>query len=248
MAGDPVPVDGVSRGVRFVLLRPREGGNVGAAARALKNFDHPDWAVVPGEPWDDEAARRMAVQSHDWLERMQRPASLDEAIADGGWVVGTSSRRRKGVRRLDPRAFAEEAVARLAAGPVVLVFGEERSGLSNEELDRCHDQTCLPTSEAQPSVNLAQAVLLYAYELRQAMARERPPPLLPAAASDAQLQGLRVGLERLLSEAGFLTHDPRPALQGLLAPLVRSRLTREEATLWQAALGSMRKALGRRGD
>ncbi|MFM2153268.1 MAG: hypothetical protein RL199_1703 [Pseudomonadota bacterium] len=236
-----------SHHVRFVLLNPRSGGNVGAVARALKNFGHRHAVIVGDDAFDADHARMMAVQSEDVLEAMPRFPSFDEAVADCAWVVGTSPRRRRGMRSLSVRAFAEEAMQRLSTGHVALVFGEERSGLSNEQLDRCHDLSAIDTDPAQPSVNLAQAVLLYAYDLRVAAALPRPAEAGPTAATDGELQGLRSGLEQLLGEAGFLTHDPRPALGGLVATLERARLTREEARLWRAALASAIKALtGRR--
>jgi TrmH family RNA methyltransferase len=234
--------------VRFVLLHPRSGGNVGAVARALKNFGHRHAAIVGDEAFDADHARMMAVQSEEVLESMPRFATLDEAVADCAWVVGTSPRRRRGMRTLSIRAFAEEAASRLASGSVALVFGEERSGLSNEQLERCHDLSAIDTDPAQPSVNLAQAVLLYAYELRAATMGARPAETGPTAATDGELQGLRSGLEQLLGDAGFLTHDPRPALGGLLATLERARLTRDEARLWRAALASAVKALGGRSS
>jgi TrmH family RNA methyltransferase len=229
--------------VRFVLLNPRSGGNVGAAARALKNFGQGHWTVVGDGAFDDDHARMMAVQSGDLLEGLRRCATLDEAVSDCAWVVGTSPRRRRGMRSLSARDFAAEAVQRLGTGHVALVFGEERSGLSNEELDRCHDLSAIDTDPAQPSVNLAQAVLLYAYELRLSRVGARPVECGPTAATDGELQGLRTGLEQLLGAAGFLTHDPRPAMTGLLATLERARLTRDEARLWRAALASASKAL-----
>ena len=183
----------------------------------------------------------MAVQSGDVLEAARISATLDDAVADCAWVVGTSSRRRRGVRRLSPREWAREAASRVGAGHVALVFGEERSGLSNEELDRCHDVSAIPTDESQPSVNLAQALLIYAYEARLALNRPAGPPTLPIAASDVEVRALTATLQGLLDDCGFLRHDPRPALQGLTDTLTRSRLTRDEARLWTAALQSIRK-------
>jgi TrmH family RNA methyltransferase len=228
---------------RFVLLRPHYAGNVGSAARALKNFGHRDWAWVDPEPFELEEARRMAVQSSELLEGVVRPKTLGDAISDCVWVVGTTSRQRRGMRRLTPRAFAEEAAQRLATGPVALVFGDERSGLSNEELDRCHDGCAIPTDDAQPSMNLAQALLLLAYELRLAMDGARVPSALPKAATDGDLRRIETVLEQVLSRARFLNHDPRPVLQALLGTLVRARMSAHEGGLWNAALSAVEKRL-----
>jgi TrmH family RNA methyltransferase len=227
--------------LRLVLLRPRVPENLGAVARAMKNFGLSDWVVVAPEANDEAAARRLAVQSEDRLAARKSANSLDEAVAGCAWVVGTSSRRPRGARRYSPREFAEEAVAR--AAPVALVFGDERSGLTNEEIERCHALSSVPADESQPSLNLAQAVLLYAWEYRQAvLAREeRPRGALPIAADDAELERLGALLRSVLKTSGFLQEEERHAIRDLLAPLRRSRLTRTEARLWTAALASVRK-------
>lgn len=234
-----------SGAIRFVLLRPRSAENLGAAARALKNFGLSDWAWVAPEVEALGPAHKLAVHAGDLLERAARPASLAEAIADCAWVVGTSSRTVPGRRRLSPRHAAEEAVRRAASGKVAVVFGDERSGLTNAEVQRCHALSAVPTDPAQPSINLAQAVLLYAYELKVAQLSASPPPRPPPAepASDAELERLRGALEALLSRGGFLVHPDRHAVRDLMTPLLRSALSRKEARLWMAALSSVAKRL-----
>ena len=137
-------------------------------------------------------------------------------MADCVWVVGTSSRKVEGKRRLSPRAVGEELVARAAQGPVAVVFGDERSGLTNAEVERCHDLSAVPTDPSQPSINLAQAVLLYAYEVRMASLAAAPPPPapLPVAASDAELARVEQTLEETLKSGGFLV-DEQPGRTGL---------------------------------
>ncbi|MBJ6763086.1 rRNA methyltransferase [Myxococcaceae bacterium JPH2] len=233
--------------IRFVLMRPRNAENLGAAARALKNCGLADWAWVTPEAEDLAPARRLAVHAEDLLEGVKRPDSLEAAVSDCVWVVGTSSRKVEGKRRMSPRAVGEELVARAAQGPVALVFGDERSGLTNAEVERCHDLSAVPTAPEQPSINLAQAVLLYAYEVRMAvLERSAPPPgPLPVAATDAELARVEETLETLLTSGGFLVdaHPGRTAVRDLFAPLRRSRLTRQEARLWLSALHTVRKRL-----
>ena len=235
----------VAHPVRFVLLRPRNAENLGAAARALKNCGLGDWTWVTPEVEDLGPAHRLAVHSADVLEAAGRAPTLDAAVADCVWVVGTSSRSVEGKRKLHPRAVAEEARARLAQGPVAIVFGDERIGLTNEEVRRCHDLSSVPTAPEQPSINLAQAVLLYAYELRVATlaAQASPPPPLPVAATDAELDLVERTLGEAMRATGFLVRDQdgRHGLRDLFAPLRRSRLTRAEARLWLSALHSVRK-------
>jgi tRNA/rRNA methyltransferase/tRNA (cytidine32/uridine32-2'-O)-methyltransferase len=233
--------------VRFVLMRPRNAENLGAAARALKNCGLSDWVWVTPEVEDLGPARRLAVHAEDVLDAARRADTLEEAVADCVWVVGTSSRKVEGKRRLPPRAVGEELVTRAAQGTVAVVFGDERSGLTNAEVERCHDLSAVPTAPEQPSINLAQAVLLYAYEVRVATLAASPPPPapLPAAATDAELAQVESALDTALGAGGFLVDElpGRTALRDLFAPLRRSRLTRKEARLWLAALHTVRKKL-----
>ncbi len=229
---------------RIVLLRPRNPENLGAVARAMKNFDLSDWAIAELGTHDFATARRVAVHAGDLLDRPRLVRTLDEAVADCAWVVGTSSRRVRGKRRLSPAEVAREALARAPEGRTAIVFGDERSGLTNDEVNRCHDLSAIPTGEAQPSVNLAQAVLLYAYELRRAALEAAARPAAPAAAgaTDAELGELEEALRTALRAGGFLAGPERHAVRDLVAPLRRARLTRREVRLWSAALRTMGRA------
>jgi tRNA/rRNA methyltransferase len=233
--------------VRLVLLRPRNPENLGAVARAMKNFGLTDWAIAELGTHDFEVARRVAVHAEELLDRPRVVRSLDEAVADCAWVVGTSSRRVRGKRRLSPAEVAREALARAAEGDTALVFGDERSGLTNADVDRCHDLSAIPTGDAQPSMNLAQAVVVYAWELRRAQleaeAAARPAPPPPAGATDGELAAVEEALRVALRGASFLTGPERHAVRDLTAALRRARLSRREARLWLAAL----KTLGRAG-
>jgi tRNA/rRNA methyltransferase len=234
--------------VRLVLLRPRNPENLGAVARAMKNFGLADWAIAELGTHDFATARRVAVHAEELLDRPRVVRTLDEAVADCAWVVGTSSRALRGKRRLAPAEVAREAFARAGEGRIAIVFGDERSGLTNAELHRCHDLSAVPTDEAQPSINLAQAVLLYAYELRRA-ALEAAGSARPAAAgaTDAELSAVETALREALRESGFLAGPERHAVRDLLATLRRGRLSRREARLWLAALRTMGRTARARG-
>jgi tRNA/rRNA methyltransferase len=229
--------------IRIVLVRPRNPENLGAVARAMKNFGLDDWAVVALGTHDFAAARRVAVHAEDLLDRPRLCATLGEAVADCAWVVGTSSRRVRGKRRLTPDEVADEARER--GGRTAIVFGEERSGLDNDALDRCHDLSVIPTDAAQPSLNLAQAVIVYAYALGRAPAVAGPPAPRAAPATDAELERVEEALRLALRGGGFLAGPERHAVRDLAATLRRSRLTRREATLWLAALRRVARALER---
>ncbi len=242
--------------VRIVLVRPRNPENIGAVARAMRNFGLHDWAIVALGTHDFATARRVAVHAEELLDTPRLCATLDEAIADCAWVVGTSARKVRGRQRLRPEVVGREAAAR-RPGRTAIVFGEERSGLTAAEIDRCHALSAVPTSIAQPSLNLAQAVLLYAWETRRAVSGESTAPegageapgqdapvrrRTGALATDAQLQAVEAALRDLLRSGGFLTGPERHAVRDLVGVLRRGTPSPREARLWETALRALGKA------
>lgn len=222
---------------RLVLLRPRNAENLGAIARAMKNFGISDWVVVSPNPQllEVPGMHRLAVKSGELLESVRRVDTFAEAIADCTWVVGTTMRLIDGRRRMTPREFAEQANER-NDDTWALVFGDERSGLQNEDLEQCHALSFIPSSDEQPSLNLAQAVVVYGYELAMARRGQVHTPSA-ALADDAQLRQVRQSMELGLTASGFLRGegDDRGAVEDLLSTLVRGKLTKKEAGLWIAA-------------
>ena len=232
--------------IRLVFLRPRNADNLGAIARAMKNFGLTDWAVVSPNPQLLEAPgmNRLAVKSGELLETVRRVETLSEAVADCTWVVGTTMRQLDGRRRLLPEEVAHEALER--GERFALVFGDERSGLTNEDLVQCHALSLISTADEQPSLNLSQAVVVYAHALfnaeRERLASGKVAPS-PALADDATLRALKGALGETLTSAGFLQDDGRSALDDLMATLLRAHPTRREVGLWMAALKSCAKAI-----
>jgi TrmH family RNA methyltransferase len=158
----------IHRSTTFVLVRAHYPENVGAAARALKTMGFTQLSLVkPSRIAVPEhvMARKMAVKSLDVLEASGRFATLGEAIAGFDLVFGTTARRGvSGV--LVPRAAAEIAVRAAAAERrIALVLGNEKTGLSSEDLELCHERVRIPMAADQPSINLAQAAQLLSYEL-----------------------------------------------------------------------------------
>lgn len=223
--------------VRFVLVRPRVAENVGAAARVLRNFGHADWVLVDPQRLDLDVARRLAMGAEGLLEGVRSVPALDDAVADCAWVVGTDSRRVRGRPPLEPAALAAAVAEAAPRGPTALVFGGERDGLRASELARCDALSRIPSRGPQPSLNLAQAVAIYAFALRGAPdAAPRRAAAGPAAADDEELVGVEESLRAALAAGGFLRGPERHAVGDLTRTLRRSRLTRKEARLWVAAL------------
>ncbi len=227
---------------RLVLLRPRNADNLGAVARAMKNFGLTDWVVVSPNPQllEVPGLNRLAVKAGELLESVRRVDTLEEAVADCSWVVGTTMRLIDGRRRATPRELADQAATRNDER-WALVFGDERNGLTQDDVRQCHALSFIPTADEQPSLNLAQAVVVYAYEVHQARRGVAPAPS-PALADDAQLRGLRMSLELALDKSGFLKSSDRHALEDALRPLERSALTKKEAALWNTLLRVFGKA------
>lgn len=225
--------------VRFVLVHPRTPENLGAAARALKNFGQSEWTWVR-PPWtpDDARARTLAVGAEDVLAGARLADSLEEAVADCSWVVGTSGRSRLRPPPLDPDAFAAEATRR--PGRVALVFGDERTGLGRAELARCHALSRIPTDARQPSLNLSQAICLYAHALSRGP--ERRPTPAPRPADDAELRRVESLLEDVLRAVRFV-RPGRAGVGPLVAPWRRSGMTRKEAKLWETAIRTVARSL-----
>jgi tRNA/rRNA methyltransferase len=188
-----------------VLHRPQKLVNVGGAVRAMKNMGLRRLRLVAPVAFDWYDIAGIAHRSDDILAAVEVFDQLDAALADTSYVVGTTARRRGAFRDTStPRELAPEILARAAHGPVALLFGPEDNGLANAELDRCHALITIPTDPSYPSLNLAQAVLLLAYELRLASAQpvERQDSYAPA--SVAQLDTFFQTLEHMLWSVEFL--------------------------------------------
>lgn len=162
----PLPLDPTT--VDIVLLRPARPANVALASRAMKAMGLRHLVLAgPCPGLEAREVRALAYGAWDVLDGARHCASLEEAVRDSVLVVGTSGRIREG-EAFSPRRLAEEGGARGHGGRTSIVFGPEASGLSRSELEACHLTLQISTHPDQPSLNLAQAVLVVAYELRMA--------------------------------------------------------------------------------
>ncbi len=216
--------------VRIVLVRPHEAQNVGAVARAMKNMGLARLVLVDAAGLDETRAATLAVHAGDVLAARREVAALADALAGCGLVVGTSGRptaARDGGTA--PRALAPRIVAAASANDVALVFGPEDSGLTLEELKLCHHVVTIPTSDAYGSLNLAQSVLVVAYELWTAAA---PAGDLRALAPHERLELLWTKLEAGLTAVSFLHGDEAPAMMRRLRRLLgRAELDDDEVQI-----------------
>lgn len=218
--------------IRFVLHRPRSSRNIGAAARALANTGAGGLWVVEPLGFDRAQAARLAAGADDVLERMRIVHTLDEALDGCVDVVMTTGREVPGT--LDPA----QAAARLlqSADEVALVFGDEVRGLNNRELGRAGAVATIPTAQ-KSSLNLAQAVLLFGWEILKARGHA-PLPAKPAEplADERLVALLRERSQRLLLHAGFLNpQQPDAVLDELLRVLRRARPSQREVEILLAA-------------
>lgn len=230
------PVEAAWRGrVRVVLVRPEHPGNIGAAARALKNLGFGRLHLVAPECGHlTTDALKMAYGARDVLEAAGIHASLREALADARWAAAFGMARPD---RPDAVWLADAApvlLDRAHTHETALVFGPERSGLANDELAACHQLIAVPTDPAQPSLNLAQTVLLACYELTRA----HTPPVAPRElATLAELDGLTDHLDRTLHAIGFLQPPQgRRLLQELRAFLNRAQPSPREVRVLRGIL------------
>ncbi|MDR5750370.1 MULTISPECIES: RNA methyltransferase [unclassified Caballeronia] len=232
------PHDGFTS-TRFVLVEPSHPGNVGAAARALKTMGFarlvlvaPRVANVKNEP----EAVAMASGADDVLASALVVDTLADALAGVHWSVALTARMREyGPPQLPPRAAAARAREFVHHGDIALVFGNERTGLSNADVERCSALAHIPANPAYSSLNLAQAVQVLAYELRLAYSGDSPPPALEvanASASSEEIEGMYAHLESALIELEFLDPaNPKKLMSRMRRLLARSGLEREEVNI-----------------
>ncbi|ADN74976.1 RNA methyltransferase, TrmH family, group 1 [Ferrimonas balearica DSM 9799] len=188
----------------FILVSPARGENVGAAARAMKTMGFSRLRVVGSDAHKSEQASWVAHGSGTILEEAESFATLAEALADVDLSLATTARRRGDKRRLHTPAEAAQQVRALgnSVNTVAVVFGCEESGLSNEDLALVDLLTTIPLVNPYPSLNLGQAIMLYAYEFSQAeLERE-------ACADAGQFVALKQRSQALLDKLGVAEDEP----------------------------------------
>lgn len=229
--------------IRIVLVATSHPGNIGAAARAMKTMGLSQLVLVNPLRYPDPQAEWRAAAATDVLDQCRVCASLDEAIADCHWVVGASARpRRIPWPVADVRAAAQKLLAEAGAGRVAVLFGREADGLSNEELQRCNAHLRIPASPDYPSLNLAMAVQVVAYELFAARAVPAEPEWDRPPATAAEVEAMLAHLERLLVAADFLDPDnPGQTLTRLRRLAARAGLDQTEVRMLRGIATQLEK-------
>ncbi len=238
--------------VRVVLVEPDHPGNIGGACRALKTMGLGELHVINPRRFPDPQAQWRAAGAQDVLDAVQVHASLSTAIDACHCVVGTSTRARTiPWPVVSARTLAERVLALPADAKVAILFGRETNGLSNDELQRCDLHLQIPANPEYPSLNLAMAVQVVAYELfsnseqapRIQAVADRPP------ASNSEVVGLIEHLSAAAIASDFVqAAQPGQTLTRLRRLLLRAELDRTEVQMLHGLIKAMGFDKPRPGD
>ena len=235
--------------IRLVLVGTQHPGNIGSAARAIKTMGLSRLVLVEPERYPHRDADALAAGADDVLAAAPVFPALAGAVADCRLVLGCTARdRRIALRQWTPReAAAQAAAAARAGGEVALLFGRERTGLSNDELQLCHAAVHIPANPDYSSLNLAMAVQVLAYELRLALLDDASAPAPAAAgedppASHAQLEGLFAQLADTLEAIDFHKgRAPESAMRKLRRLFLRAGMDEREVRLLRGVLADAQR-------
>jgi TrmH family RNA methyltransferase len=207
--------------ISIVLVGIRNPGNIGSAARAMKNMGLSRLVLVNPVPYDTPEAYNLAWGAEEVVRNARVCNILSEALRDCGLVVGTTRRKGRGRRPVIPlRTAIPKISAATARNQVAILFGREDKGLSNDELAHCQLALSIPTSRGMPSLNVAQTVMVVCYELFGYALSEQGVPA-PALVPQAELWKLYSRLERALASIGYGDQGNRKVLTSVMRTLMR---------------------------
>lgn len=253
MQDNTTQLERLAQQLRLVLIETSHPGNIGSAARAMKVMGLRCLDLVNPQQFPHAEATALASGAQDLLTAARVSTSLDETLADARLVLGTSARLRSlSWPQLDAREAAALALREAAHGPVSILFGRERTGLSNDELQRCHYLVHIPTADDYSSLNLAQAVQVFSYELRMAALLKHEPLVLPTdyqPVSDARMESFFEHLEQSLLTLRFLdpTHPKRLMLR-LRRLFLRARPDNNEYNILRGILSAIENITTNQGS
>ncbi len=233
--------------IRIVLVETSHPGNIGAVARAMKNMQFYELVLVSPKQFPSGDATARAAGADDVLAQAMVCDTLQQAIADCHLVIGSSARQRTiSWPQLTPRECARLLQTEPVSRRVALVFGRERSGLTNEELDLCHYWMHIPCNPGYSSLNLAAAVQIMVYELHLTRSnpaeRSQEPGLLATA---VELESFYQHLQKTLEDIGFLHPRKAPSIMRRLRRLFgRVRLEKKEVDILRGILTAAQHSKG----
>jgi tRNA (cytidine32/uridine32-2'-O)-methyltransferase len=238
--------------IRIVLVNTSHPGNIGGVARAMKNMGLTRLYLVAPRDYPSEQADGRAVSAADILAAAVVVPTLDAAIGDCQFVVGTSARERRiPWPLLDARQCAGRIAQTSSREQVAVLFGREDRGLTNEELQVCNLHLNIPTSQAYSSLNLAMAVQIVAYELRMQLASPEAPAIEyeywdASFASRDNMERFYTHLEETLIDIEFLDMAaPRQLMSRLRRLYSRVRLDEMELNILRGILTETQKWVAR---
>jgi len=237
--------------VRIVLSHTSHPGNIGAAARAMKTMGLSRLALVNPKSFPHNEAIARAAGAENILVEAAVCSTLDEALAGCVFAVAVSARHRSlGPEPLSAREAAPEILQLAEAGDVALIFGNETSGLSNDEVQRCQRTVFIPANPDYSSLNLGSAVQLLCYELRIAAFDGRPPvvtkaiPFTSPPATNDDVERFYTHLERVMVSTEFLDpKQPKRLLPKLRRLFGRAELERDEINILRGILDAVEKKI-----
>jgi len=224
--------------IAIVLVEPQSPGNVGMVCRAMKNMGLSELRIVKGCPIDHPEALKFAVSAKDLLETAKVFPSLEDALADTELSVATT--RRHGKYRLEifsPEEIVRKIETNLTGNRAALVFGREDSGLTTDELSLCRWHATIPTSSEYGSLNLAQAVLIFCYELFTGIGEGTLSGEARTLAGSASQEAFFGQMERTLMRIGFLNpQNPDHIIRTLRRIFSRAELDDREVTIMRGMM------------
>ncbi|MDC0545938.1 RNA methyltransferase [Gammaproteobacteria bacterium] len=247
MEGKKVLLTHSLNSVKIVLVGTTHPGNIGAAARAMKNMGIKNLSLVQPKEFPSDVAIYRSKAAKDILEHAQVFNNLEEAIFDCELVIGTSARGRKVPWPiLNPKEAAEEVSRSSSHHNIAIIFGREDRGLTNEELGLCNLHVNIPTDPGYSSLNLAQAVQILVYEIRQAILGEQEDKNYwdVELANNDQTELLINHMDELMQQVEFYDVDnPRKLLLRVRRFFKRSRIDVMETNIFRGLFATIQKKL-----
>lgn len=236
--------------IRIILVRPSHPGNIGAAARAMKNMGFSSLYLVSPEVFPSEVASARASGAENILHNARVFDHLQEAVAGCHYIVTTSARKRSlKWENFDARSAAQGLCKIDSSKNVAIVFGPERSGLSNEEIGLSQSLIHIPVDETFSSMNLAAAVMLVCYEIRMASIKVGPPGLSKkdiseTAATAGQVDGFVRHFETVMAQTGFLKNKPSDRLLRRIRRLFnRAAMSEQDVNILRGVLAAIQSRI-----